>query len=133
MISIGTELISGENRFVLPYSVSKIFDIIKSSKIKKTAGQYLLALQEIQGIAQSYESDWYTWARNQVSFLASAPSVKEFLATILAIDLGPSTKKSTPVEDPDLLTSVFNYGLSFFSPLTPDEKDTSTKGWELTL
>jgi len=81
LISIGTELISGESRFVLPYSVSKIFDIIKSSKIKKTAGQHLLALQEIQGIARSYESDWYTWARNQVSFFASAPSVKEFLAT----------------------------------------------------
>ncbi len=131
-IATGTELVLGETRITLPYSISRILELIKSNKSKTTPGKYLSSLHEIQEIARTYEADWYTWTRNQVSFLASAPAVKEFLAEVLAINMGPAPKTSTVVEEPGLLESVLYYGLSFFTPVEPDKEETTySKGWEL--
>lgn len=121
--AIGDEIIAGDTTILLPYSISKIFDIIKSNKTPKGPGQYRAALHEIQDIARNYESDWYTWARNQISPLASSPAVKTFLSLSLSLDIGPSPKKEEPSKSSGVLTSVWSLGLGFFVPETAEEKD----------
>ncbi|RUR07320.1 hypothetical protein [Legionella sp. km772] len=132
-LAIGDELIAGDTRIVLPYSISKIFDIIKTTQTKKEVGQYQAALHEIQEIARNYESDWYTWTRNQISILASAPSVKRFLSLSLSFPLDASPKKISPIDSPSLFTHLLNYGLSFFTEATTVEEDKSSKDKTLSL
>ena len=130
LVSVGQEIVSEEVTIVLPYSISQIFDLIKGTKLTDTTGKYLTALKEIQSVATRYESDWYTWTRNHISFLASAPAVKNFLSTVSAIDMGFRAASPSSEEESGLFASILSYGLSFFSAEISDEDEALAKNDE---
>lgn len=120
----GILMSSDEEEIALPYSISRVLEIIKA----KTPGSYLASLRDIQEIARTYETDWYTWIRNKLPIFAAAPAVKEFLTEILAINLETTAADEAVREEPDLLTSVISFGLSFFrEPAMPRGDSSSSR------
>lgn len=107
--------------------MSQILSILNTLHHKTPPISYINALQEIQGIVQRYDENWYIWGRNQLPLFSAASAVSELHQLAMALPLKPVTEKSKEVS---YLQSAINYGLSFFADIAgpaPAEKAEETK------